>query len=80
MDLKCDRCDNTLIVEDVLTDGSFIASCPSCDMPTPPEYVYINHCWKCGGNIDSRNCMKSLIPNMGYHCKSCGEDLTNYFN
>jgi len=46
--------------------------------PVTLKSPYINHCWNCGFGIDSRVSVKSLIPNMGYHCGSCGKDLTEW--
>jgi len=40
--------------------------------------VYINHCWNCGCIIDSRVCRRSQTPGMGYHCNTCGKDLTEW--
>ncbi len=46
--------------------------------PPMPTAVYINHCWNCKANIDSRVCRKSETPGMGYHCPVCGKDLTEF--
>jgi len=55
-----------------------ILSCLYCDrwnqIPRSPK-PYINKCWNCHWRIDSRNCPKSDLPDMGYHCLNCGEDL-----
>lgn len=57
--------------------------CPRCnDMCSFEENEhYVNYCWNCRDNgkptkIDSLVCIKSGTPNMGYHCKKCGKDLT----
>ena len=59
---------------------------PECVFCTPQQQlfppinipVYLNHCWNCKSAIDSRVCRKSEIPGMGYHCNSCGKDLTEW--
>jgi len=74
---KCDRCGCTMEVIEEL-DNIQILSCLYCDrwdqipQSTKP---YINHCWNCQTVIDSRRCPKSDLPEMGYHCLKCGEDL-----
>jgi NAD-dependent SIR2 family protein deacetylase len=73
----CDRCGCTMeVIED---NGTFqVMSCLYCDrwdqIPRSSK-PYINHCWKCYSVIDSRRCPKSDLPEMGYHCLKCGEDL-----
>ena len=39
---------------------------------------YVNHCWNCNSVINSGVCKLSLIPGMGYHCNTCGEDLLKW--
>jgi hypothetical protein len=57
--------------------------CIICDLPSPsvhlwPSYVYQSHCWNCPGGVDSRHSKKSAALGMGWHCDSCGEDLTGW--
>lgn len=35
--------------------------------------LYINHCWNCRAQIDSRECKKD--PGYGYYCNKCGKSL-----
>lgn len=37
--------------------------------------VYVNHCWNCYDDIDSRICERDDI--YLYKCRNCGEDLRN---
>jgi len=54
-------------------------ACIFCDLPQEEmEFVYENICWSCGSDIDSRTCLKSKIPTMGYHCNLCGNDLSKW--
>ena len=66
--------------------------CPQCDVPTMEDCQdsitqalsliapdpYINICWNCHTDIDSRTCQKSSTYGMGYHCPYCGHDLTEW--
>jgi len=74
--VMCSRCkrQSLLILTD--DDGHEHLSC-DCARPINP---YINHCWGefCSGQIDSRTCQKSKLPDMGYHCPLCGKDLSEY--
>ena len=59
----------------VLLEGG-IWACIYCDIfHETLEFVYINHCYHCYADIDSRYCLKSVVPNAGYHCSYCGRDL-----
>lgn len=60
--------------------SAFIMACMYCDLPQEEDsfYIYQNHCWNCGYGIDSRFCKPSNIPGMGYHCNTCGKDLTEW--
>jgi hypothetical protein len=50
--------------------------CIYCDIFHETLYfVYVNHCWNCTADIDSRFCIKSTNPTAGYHCNYCGMDL-----
>jgi len=52
-----------------------------CGPEEPPRSRYTNHCHYCAdGWVDSwdPNCKKSAIPDMGYHCVKCGEDLRKW--
>jgi len=59
-------------------NGFKIVACMYCDLPQDDGFVYENHCWNCGNDIDSRNSKQSVLPNMGYHCNSCGKDLSEW--
>jgi len=71
---NCPTCTNKMIPDPV---GGW--DCLFCRTegtePVCYKSPYINHCWNCGFKIDSRNSTKSVIPNMGYHCRNCKKDL-----
>jgi len=72
----CSICKNPLAPE---PHGTWF--CPTCmseALAPISKSPYINHCWNCGFGIDSRVSVKSLIPDMGYHCGSCGKDLREW--
>lgn len=81
---KCDRCKSDMeLIES--NETCEVYACLYCDilkLPAPivPKEVipYINHCWSCHSGIDSRICVKSSTPGMGYHCNVCGNDLKGY--
>lgn len=70
----------SIVMVETLSDGSFLGACMFCDLPQEEDnfYIYQNHCWNCGFGIDSRFSTPSSIPGMGYHCGSCGKDLTEW--
>ena len=76
----CPICGLQSIIEvEMFNDGSFIGSCIHCDFPQEDrDYVYQNHCWNCGFDIDSRYSTPSCIPGMGFHCGRCGKDLSEW--
>ena len=67
---KCKECKAPIY------DSTCLCGVP--EMVHPTLTIYINHCWNCGDTINSLSCRKSLTPGMGYHCNSCGEDLTKW--
>ena len=71
--LFCSKCGTELV-----NVGGAAWACVVCDMPGEPEHSYKNWCWNCPEEINSEYCNKSLTPGMGYHCRSCGEDLTGW--
>jgi len=66
----CKECNGPII------DSGCCCGLPDEDPKSFSRNPYINHCWNCKGSIDSRNCVRSSIPGMGYHCNLCGKDLT----
>lgn len=38
---------------------------------------YENHCWNCHNKISSQYCRRST-PNMGFVCRFCGKDLSEW--
>ena len=77
----CGQCNqHSIVMVDILPDGSFIGACLYCDLPQEEDgfAIYENHCWNCGYGIDSRFSRRSVIPGMGYYCSSCGKDLVEW--
>ena len=77
---RCSKCHRNSLLEIEMSPGHFIGTCFHCDAPEAiqKKNVYINHCWNCGSSIDNRVSVKSLIPDMGYHCGNCGKDLLEW--
>lgn len=67
---RCQKC-NCELVFGRYTYYGYELKCPNCE-------PYINHCWNCHSDIDSRVQKKSPIPRMGYICGQCGMDLTGW--
>ena len=77
----CPTCkQHSIVMVNRLPDGSFVGACMYCDLPQESEgfAIYQNHCWNCNWGIDSRFNVPSEIPGMGYICKHCGKDLSEW--
>jgi hypothetical protein len=49
-----------------------------CGQEQEEAKPYINHCWNCYHDIDSRVCKPSPYVGMGYICNHCGKDLSEW--
>lgn len=65
------KCGAELVFSHYTKEGHVQLKCPKCA-------PYINVCWNCHCDIDSRVNKKSTTPNMGYVCGNCGKDLTEW--
>jgi hypothetical protein len=78
----CRKCGAKLIIVQE-NKACVIKACPLCDLPVgSPELppLFKNHCWNCGGPINSDCCVPSETPGMGYHCPLCGKDLREFYD
>jgi predicted nucleic-acid-binding Zn-ribbon protein len=76
LEIECPKCGNqSVIIDEILPDGSLVGACLHCDTPHEEASIYINHCWNCYGPIDSRVDQRSPRPNKGFVCRNCGYDL-----
>lgn len=69
--IHCKKCGGILKFSHYTKEGNVQLVCPAC-LP------YINVCWNCHTDVDSRINKKSPIPNMGYICGNCGKDLSEW--
>ena len=79
--LICPTCKNKSVeIIENCGNGMLIVACIYCDLPQDDHHdePYINHCWNCGDDIDSRNSIASHISGMGYYCNYCGKDLSEW--